>query len=79
MQVSQSWYKWTHEIVSRLLNEAIAQGEILPLNAAFTADSPLLTLSIALYWFQRSDRKFAPEQIVRGIRWIYTERLKWTD
>ena len=79
MQFHNPWYEWTHGTISKLLNEAIAQGEILPLNAAFTADSLLATLSIDLYLFQRNDRKFTPEQILQGIRWIYIERLKTID
>jgi hypothetical protein len=76
MQFHKPWYEWTHETISRLLEEAIAQGEILPLNAVFTADSLLSTLSIDLYLFQRNDRPFPPDQILQRIRWLYIERLK---
>jgi len=76
MQFHNPWYEWAHQTISRLLHEAIAQGEILPLNAVFTADSLLATLSIDLYLFQRNDRKFTPGQILQGIRWIYIERLR---
>ncbi|HEY9639358.1 MAG TPA: TetR/AcrR family transcriptional regulator [Coleofasciculaceae cyanobacterium] len=76
MQFHNPWYEWMHQTVSGLLNEAIAQDEILPLNTTFTADAVLATLNIDLYLFQRSDRGFTPEQILQGTRWIYIERLK---
>ena len=69
-------YEWAHQTVSRLLQEAIAQAEILPLDPIYTADALLAALNAEMYLFQRTDRGFTPEQILQGIRWIYIERLK---
>jgi AcrR family transcriptional regulator len=69
-------YEWAHQTVSRLLQEAIAQTEILPLDPVYTADALLAALNADMYRFQRIDRGFTPEQILQGIRWIYIERLK---
>jgi AcrR family transcriptional regulator len=69
-------YEWAHQTVSRLLQEAIAQSEILPLDPVYTADALLATLNAEMYLFQRTDRGFTPEQILQGIRWIYIERLR---
>ena len=69
-------YEWAHQTVSRLLQEAIAQSEILPLDTIYTADALLAALNADMYRFQRIDRGFTPEQILQGVRWIYIERLK---
>jgi AcrR family transcriptional regulator len=72
-------YDWAHQTVSRLLQEAIAQAEILPLDTIYTADALLAALNADMYRFQRLDRGFTPEQILQGVRWIYIERLKISE
>lgn len=69
-------YGMIHQRVCRLLDSAIAAGEILPLNSTFTADALLATLNIELYQFQRHQRGFTPDQILQGIRAIYVDRLR---
>ena len=69
-------YEWAHQTVARLLQEAIDQSEILPLDTIYTADALLAALNADMYRFQRIDRGFTPEQILQGVRWIYIERLR---
>ena len=75
MQYSNPFYRWIHTCVASLLSEAVARGEVQPLDVTFTADALLGALSPNLYEFQRRERGLTPEQILSGVRRIYTAGL----
>lgn len=65
-------YRWMHGIVTELLDEAQADGAIPPADASFTADAVLAALGPDVYQYQRQERGLTQEQIVRGVRRLYT-------
>jgi AcrR family transcriptional regulator len=65
-------YRWIHGIIAGLLNEAQAEGDIPAGDADFTADAVLATLSPDVYQYQREERGLSQQQIVQGVRRLYT-------
>ena len=76
MQFRNPFYRWMHNKVATLLTEAVDRGEIVPLDATYTADALLAALSVDLYEFQRHDRGLSQDQIVDGLRRIYIQGLR---
>jgi AcrR family transcriptional regulator len=64
-------YQWVHGAIAGLLAEAVARGEISPLDTAFTADALMAALSPDVYQFQREERGLTPEQILQGVCRIF--------
>ena len=71
MKFSTQYYRASHSFIAHLLEEAIAQGELAPLDTIYTADALIATSDPALYLFQRQRRGYTPEQILEGLRHIY--------
>jgi AcrR family transcriptional regulator len=69
-----SGYRWMHRTIAGLLTEAMEQGELCPLDASFTADALLASLSPDVYQFQREERGLTPEQILQGVCRLFAER-----
>lgn len=67
---------WTHERIVALLAEAVAQGEVLPLDLDFTADAILEVMAPALYSFQRHTSGYSLERIVAGLRRLFVDGLR---
>jgi len=65
-------HRWIHGIIAGFLNDAQAEGSIPPADADFTADAVLATLSPDMYQYQRQERGLSQEQIVQGVRRLYT-------
>lgn len=65
-------YRWIHGIITELLNDAQAEGAIPSADVNFTADAVLATLSPDMYQYQRQERGLSQEQIVQGVRRLYT-------
>jgi len=70
------FYIWLQGLFSRLLTEAVEQGELAPLDIPFTTDAILATLNPLFYRFQRQERGFSTERILQGLRHIYIDGLK---
>jgi AcrR family transcriptional regulator len=71
MKFSTQYYRASHSLIAHLLEEAITQKELAPLDTIYTADAIIATSDPALYLFQRQRRGYTPEQILEGIRHIY--------
>lgn len=65
-------YRWIHGIIAGLLNDAQAEGAIPAADGNFTADAVLAALSPDMYQYQREERGLSQEQIVHGVRRLYT-------
>ena len=70
------WYRWLHELLARLLIEAVERGELDAQDIPYTADAMLAALHPAVYHFQRQERGFSSERIVQGLRHIYIDGVK---
>ena len=71
MKFSTRYYRTSHSLIAHLLEEAITQEELAPLDTIYTADAIIATSDPALYLFQRQRRGYTPEQILEGIQRIY--------
>lgn len=65
-------YRWLHGFVAGLLDETQAEGAIPPADSDFTAHALLAGLSPDLYQYQRDERGLTQEQIVQGVRRLYS-------
>lgn len=70
------WHLWLQELLSGVLTEAIERKELAPLDIPFTVDSMLAVLNPHFYRFQRLERGFSQERILRGLRSIYIDGIK---
>jgi AcrR family transcriptional regulator len=64
-------YQWAHDTLAALLTEAVADGELRPIDPSFTADALLAALSADVYQFQRDVRGKSKGEILQGIRRIF--------
>ncbi len=69
-------YDWLHELFAGLLAEAVARGELAPLDVPYTADAILAALHPMSYRFQRRERGYSPERILQGLRRIYIDGVR---
>ena len=69
------FYAWQHEHISALLEEAVARGELAPLDVPFTAGAILTTVAPPFYRHQREDLGWSNERIVAGLRRMFVEGL----
>jgi AcrR family transcriptional regulator len=67
------WYQWYHSTVAGLLEEAIARGEMRPVDTTFSADAIIAALGPDVYQFQREVRGLTPDQILAGVCRIFAE------
>lgn len=70
------WHRWLHELFAWLLAEAVERGELAPLDIDYTTDALLSALHPMVYRFQRQERRFSSERILRGLRHIYIDGIK---
>jgi AcrR family transcriptional regulator len=70
------WYRWLHELLAGLLNDAVERGELAALDIPYTADAILAALHPVVYRFQRQERGFSSERILQGLRRIYIDGVK---
>lgn len=64
-------YQWAHDTIAGLLAEAVANGELRPIDPSFTADTLQAALSPDVYQFQRDVRGLTPEEMLQNIRRIF--------
>jgi AcrR family transcriptional regulator len=67
---------WTHTQVVALLQEGIAQAEVVPLDVAYTADALLAAMSPALLHYQRHDCGYSIERIIAGMQQLFVDCLQ---
>ena len=67
---------WVHEHIVALLEQAVAQGEVAPLDIPFTADAILAALAPPHYRFQRYDLGYSSERIGAGMRRLFVDGLR---
>ncbi|GAC1513730.1 MAG: TetR/AcrR family transcriptional regulator [Chloroflexota bacterium] len=65
-------YRSLHGFVAGLLDDAQAEGAIPPADSNFTAHALLAGLSPDLYQYQRDERGLTQQQIVQGVRRLYS-------
>lgn len=69
------WYLWLHELLARLLTEAVQHRELASLDIPFTVDTMLAVLNPPFYRFQRLERGFSQERILQGVRHMYCDGI----
>jgi AcrR family transcriptional regulator len=67
---------WVHGHIVALLGQAVAQGEVAPLDVAFTADAIVAALVPPHYRYLRYELGYSSERISAGMRHIFIERLR---
>jgi AcrR family transcriptional regulator len=67
---------WLHQQITSLLDQAVGQGEVAPLDAAFTADAILAAVAPHLYRYQRQDLGYSSERIVAAMRHLFIDGLR---
>ena len=77
MRFGTLYYRILHSTIAILLEEAITQDELSPLDTTYTADALLAAIDSPLYLFQRNKRGYTPEQILQGLRRIYIEGVSF--
>ena len=70
------FYIWLHEQITSLLAQAVAQGEVAPLDAAFAADAILAAVAPHLYRYQRQDLGYSSERIMAAMRHLFIDGLR---
>jgi AcrR family transcriptional regulator len=70
------FYTWLHEQITNLFAQAVAQGEVAPLDAAFAADAILAAVAPHLYRYQRQDLGYSSERIMAGMRHLFIDGLR---
>lgn len=76
MQFRNPLVQWLHRAIAHLLEQAVAEEELPPLDVVFTADALLSALAVDRYLFQRRERGFSPERILQGVRRIFVDGLR---
>lgn len=70
------FHTWLHERIVALLTEAVARGEVAPLDAPIAADAILAATSPPLYRHQREELGYSSERIAAGVRRLFVEGLR---
>jgi len=70
------FHTWLHEQITSLLTQAVAQGEVAPLDAAFAADAILAAVAPHLYRYQRQDLGYSSERIMAAMRHLFIDGLR---
>lgn len=72
------FYRWLKETVAALLEKAVEEGEIPPLDVEYAADAILAPLNIDLYLFQRHELGMDPERITTSLSRLVLNGLRGT-
>jgi AcrR family transcriptional regulator len=70
------FHTWLHEQITSLLGQAVAQGEVAPLDAAFAADAILAAVAPHLYRYQRQNLGYSSERIMAAMRHLFIDGLR---
>ena len=70
------FHMWLHEQITSLLAQAVAQGEVAPLDVAFAADAILAAVAPHLYRYQRQDLGYSSERIMAAMRHLFIDGLR---
>ena len=70
------FHMWLHEQIISLLAQAVAQGEVAPLDAAFAADAILAAVAPHLYRYQRQDLGYSSERIMAAMCHLFIDGLR---
>ena len=70
------FHTWLHERITSLLDQAVVQGEVAPLDAAFAADAILAAVAPHLYRYQRQDLGYSSERILAAMRHLFIDGLR---
>ena len=70
------FHSWLHEQITSLLDQAVAQGEVARLDAAFAADAILAAVAPHLYRYQRQDLGYSSERIMAAMRHLFVDGLR---
>jgi AcrR family transcriptional regulator len=70
------FHTWLHEQIIGLLNQAVTQGEVAPLDAAFVADAILAAVAPHLYRYQRQNLGYSSERIMAAMRHLFIDGLR---
>ncbi|MBF6590282.1 MAG: TetR/AcrR family transcriptional regulator [Ktedonobacterales bacterium] len=65
------WFQWLHDLLVGLLAQAVADGEIAPLDTAYTADMLLFAMNPLYLRFLRVERGYSLDRILEGLRHIF--------
>ena len=68
--------EWMHARIVSLLSEAIAWGDVAPVDTAFTADAMLAAVAPGLYSYQRQQGGYSMERIIAGLLDLFVCRLR---
>jgi AcrR family transcriptional regulator len=69
------FHTWLHEQITSLFAQAVVQGEVAPLDAAFAADAILAAVAPHLYRYQRQDLGYSSERIMAAMRHLFIDGL----
>jgi AcrR family transcriptional regulator len=72
------WFRWLHDVIESLLAEAMEKGEIVPLDAPFTADMLLALMNPLMIRLHHGERGYSLERIIAGVRHIFIQGLHQT-
>jgi len=70
------FHMWLHAQITSLFAQAVAQGEVAPLDAAFAADAILAAVAPHLYRYQRQDLGYSSERIMAAMRHLFIDGLR---
>ena len=70
------FHMWLHERITNLLAQAVAQGQVAPLDTAFAADAILAAVAPHLYRYQRQDLGYSSERIMVAMRHLFIDGLR---
>ncbi len=70
------FYVWLKETVAALLERAVGEGEIPPLDVEYAADAILAPLNIDLYLFQRHELGMQPGRITTALNRLILDGLR---
>ncbi len=76
LSAQPSLFAWLHDVFSKLLTDAVEQGELAPLDVPYTTDAILMNIYPQFYRFQRQEHGFSPERILQGLCRIYIDGLQ---
>jgi len=70
------FHTWLHEQITGLFAQAVVQGEVAPLDAAFAADAILAAVAPHLYRYQRQNLGYSSERIMAAMRHLFIDGLR---
>jgi AcrR family transcriptional regulator len=69
--LKEQWFHLLQSLLEGLLKEAVAHGEIAPLDVAYTADLLLSAMNPLALHYQLRERGYSLERIAAGLRHIF--------